>query len=101
VEQQINFSRETNTSVPLEVTELKTPYKYVSYFFTNDLSVKISEQTTFYSIQMDLNKPFQTTVDVRKYLGICIISSVVPIKNVRLFQKSEVGILTVTEKECP
>lgn len=41
------------------------------------------------------------SADVRKCLGICIISCVVPIKNVRLFQKSEVDILTVIGKQCP
>jgi hypothetical protein len=56
------------------------------------------EQVTLLRTQIDPNKPFQATVYVRKNLGICLIYTVLPIKNVRLFQKIEVDISWVIEK---
>lgn len=87
-----------NTAFPQDILSLETPYDFFSYFFNSKLMEIIASQSSLYSIQVDPSKPVEISVsDVRKYLGICIISSVATMKNIRLYWHSLVGIPVVKE----
>ncbi|XP_055926117.1 piggyBac transposable element-derived protein 2-like [Argiope bruennichi] len=87
----ITFSGDTQ--LPQNILNLETPYEFFSYFFHPDLITFISEQTILYSVQQTPEKPLNvTSSDIRKYLGICILSSVSSVKDFRLYWNPAVGI---------
>ncbi|KAG8201208.1 hypothetical protein JTE90_019847 [Oedothorax gibbosus] len=82
-----------DSSLPDNVTSLQTAFMFFSYFFPDELFQHIAEQTSLYSAQKRINQPVKIEPnDIRKYLGICILSSVAKFKNIRLFWNPVVGI---------
>lgn len=90
-------------------TDFETPLQYFLYFFDDDLLDHIAEESTKYSVQKDPSKPVTvTTMELKKYLGICLLLGLVPQPNIRMLWNSELGIpliidtmtLTDFEKLC-
>lgn len=56
----------------------------------------ICEQTTKYSVIKDSNKPFNiTTTDLKRYLGICVMTFIVQVQNIRQYWSSNLGNLVI------
>lgn len=82
-----------DTTLTNSVKDLQTPYQYFKYFFDDDLLQKIVEETIRYSVFKDASKPFEFAVnDLRKYLGICILTSVASLSNTRMYWNSTIGL---------
>lgn len=63
---------------------LETPLDFFNYLFTPDLLLHLCAESLRYSLQKDLNKPFQVTeVDLKRYLGIMTSITIVP--NIRQY----------------
>lgn len=63
-------------------TDFETPLQYFLYFFDDDLLDHIAEESTKYSVQKDPSKPVTvTTMELKKYLGICLLLGLVPQPN--------------------
>lgn len=76
----------------------RTLYDFFHYFFTNLLSQHISEQSVLYSIQNDSTKPLQmSTEDLDKFLGVLILHSITPCKNLRIHWNPNVNNLVIRE----
>lgn len=83
-EQKIEFTGATD--LPEILLQLKTPYDFFTYYFTNDLFQHILQETTKYSIQKNPDKvPDVTLLDLRKYIGILIFMSVYHYPSVRSY----------------
>lgn len=90
------FSGNINLEPP--ITELDTPLQYFLYFFDDDLLNHIVEEMHKFSIQKDPSKPFLITVnELKKFLGICLIMSIAPLPNIRMYWESELGLPIVRE----
>lgn len=82
-----------NSDLPEEIKLLQTPYQYFKYFFDDRLMDKIVEESIRFSIQKNVTKPFEfSKADLMKYLGICIITSITSVPNIRLCWNGIVGI---------
>jgi len=82
----------TNVELPNDIKNLKTPLDYFSYFFSEDLYEQIRHQTHLYCSQTNVNKLLHLTInDLKKYVGICIFTSVVQIPNVRRYWSNQIG----------
>ncbi|XP_039287948.1 piggyBac transposable element-derived protein 3-like [Nilaparvata lugens] len=86
----IQFTGET--LLPEEIMQLETPYQFFSYFFNEELLVKICEQTLLYSVQKDPAHPFEIQPNLlKKYIGILIFMSIVKMNNVRNYWSKNIG----------
>ncbi|XP_029348686.1 piggyBac transposable element-derived protein 3-like [Acyrthosiphon pisum] len=78
--------------LPVEISKLKTPIDFFSYFFNDDLYSHIKSESIKYSVQKNINKPITfTTNELEQYIGITIFTSIVQIANVRKYWSSRVG----------
>lgn len=76
----------------IDLQNLKTPFEYFCYFFPDCLVTHIMEQINLYSHQLNISNPITvSTNDIRKYLGILIMSSVVTCHNFRYYWNPHVG----------
>ncbi|XP_046975199.1 piggyBac transposable element-derived protein 4-like [Vanessa cardui] len=67
-------------------------------FFDEDLLTHIVEEMHKFSIQKDPSKPFCiTTYELKKFLGICLLMSIAPLPNIRMYWETELGIPLVRE----
>lgn len=72
--------------------QLETPYQFFSYFFNEELLLKICEQTLIYSVQKDPARPFEIQpTQLKKYLGILIFKSIVKMNNRRNYWCKTIG----------
>lgn len=81
-----------NTTLPDSILNLQTPYQFFSYFFDDVLFQTICEETVRYSVMKDVNKPFNLTpLQLRKYLGILVMMSIVKLNNIRSYWSLKIG----------
>lgn len=51
-----------------------------------------------FSIQKDPSKPFSiTTNELKKFLGICLLMSVAPLPNIRMYWETELGLPVIRD----
>lgn len=87
-----------DTTLPEELRELKTPWQFFNYFFTPELVERIHEETVRYSIEKNIQKSLALEVDeIYRFFGICIMSSVVHLPNLRKYWSPNIGIDVVKE----
>ncbi|KAJ8724562.1 hypothetical protein PYW08_016036 [Mythimna loreyi] len=92
------FSGHTVLGPP--ITTIDTPLQYFLYFFDDDLLTHIVEEMHKFSIQKDPCKPFCiTTYELKKFLGICLLMSIAPLPNIRMYWESELGIYTFSKRD--
>lgn len=83
-EEQTKFLGDDNLSAA--VLDLSTPYSFFNYFFTEDIISNIVEQSNLFSIQKDPSKPAMlSSTEIKNYMGICIIMSLVHAPNIRSY----------------
>lgn len=88
-----NYAFTGDNSLPDEVLNLNSPLEFFLFFFTPDLMQHIAEQSSLFSTQCNPDKPFLVTVElIRKYLGLCIASSVIPTRNVRMYWNNSLSL---------
>lgn len=81
-----------NNTLPLDVMKLDTPYQFFKYFITDELLSTITEETNFYSSQINPSKPTNfINYDIQKFLGICIFNSVLSTSNNRDMWNDVIG----------
>lgn len=72
--------------MPDEIKEMTSPREFFCYFFDNKLLAHIAEQSTLYSTQQNPEKPNKITInDVRHFLGIITMMSIVHLPNTRSY----------------
>lgn len=87
-----------STALPNEIVSLDSPLQYFNFFFTDNLIEKICHETHKYSVQLDPNKPFFITkTELRKFLGICILMSLVHVPNSRNYWNEILGNRTIID----
>lgn len=76
-----------DTSLPQDpFFDLESPLDFFNYFFSSDLIKHICEESLRYSLQKNVNKPFEVTVtDLKRYLGICIMTSLCIVPDIRQY----------------
>lgn len=66
-----------DSSLPLDVKELKTPMELFNYFFTDEIVALIAEETNRSALDENINTIFRTSgEEIRRYLGCLIYMSV-------------------------
>lgn len=88
-----------NINFPDEILSLDTPMKIFSYFFNDDLLEHICKESIRFSKQNDPNCQFNiSNIGLKKYVGICILMSLVNISNCRKYWSPNLGntIIQVT-----
>lgn len=83
---------------PREIFNLQTPLQFFNFFITEELLEHICNETHKYSIQLDVNKPFHITeTELRKFLGICVMMSLIHVPNCRSYWNEVLGNRTIIE----
>lgn len=78
--------------------ELDTPYECFSYFFTEDLYDKITEESCLYAQQIEIDKPlYLTKAELKKYFGIIIYMSNIRLPNTRSYWNHDVGLEIISQ----
>lgn len=73
-------------SMPFEVSSLRTPCDFFSYFVTNELLTELANQTNLYARQGNPKTEFEVNlIDLKKYIGILVYMSVYEYPNVRSY----------------
>lgn len=87
-----------NSNLQPPITEFETPLQYFSWFFDDELLGHIVEEMQKLSIQKNSSKPFKITVVIlKKFLGVCLIMSLAPLPNIRMYWAPELGIPLIME----
>ncbi|KAL0861589.1 hypothetical protein ABMA27_009088 [Loxostege sticticalis] len=87
-----------NSNLQPPITEFETPLQYFSWFFDDELLGHIVEEMQKLSIQKNSSKPFKiTVVELKKFLGVCLIMSLAPLPNIRMYWAPELGIPLIME----
>lgn len=77
--------RESET-LPCEISSLRTPYDFFSYFVTDAFLDEVVDQTNLYANQINPKANFEVSViEMKKYIGILIFMSVFKYPNVRSY----------------
>ncbi|CAK1587806.1 unnamed protein product [Parnassius mnemosyne] len=79
------------TDYPPIIMNLSTPYQYFSYFFDESLLARIVTESNKYAIQKNINfsEPM-TVLELRKYIGILIYTSVYHYPSIRSYWANNV-----------
>lgn len=94
--QNVNFTG--NTELSDEILKLSSPYQIFKYFFYDDLFDHIVYETLLYSKQIDPDSNFKIiSNDIKKYLGVCILMSLVNISNIRKYWSPNLGNKVIQE----
>ena len=92
--QQTEFTG--NCSLPKAVLDLSTPLSYFNYFFSEDLIGTIVAETNLYSTEKNPDRPQAiSATHIKKYVGICIMTSVVQVPNIRRYWSPIVGNIAI------
>lgn len=84
VEEAFNFKG--NIEYPPEILDLETPYQFFSYFFDDELLTMLVEESNRYAIQKNPNfTDSVSVVELRKFIGILVFSSVYHYPSVRSY----------------
>lgn len=90
-----------NLDLPLEISELDSPYQFFKYFFGDDILKKISFESSLYSSQKDPAKAKHITPrEIERFLGVVIFSSVINCTSVRDMWKPVIGNDIVKNTMC-
>lgn len=85
-----------NCSLPEAVLEMSTPLNYFNYFFSEDIINTIVDETNLYSTEQNPDRPQSiSATHIKKYVGICILSSVVQVPDIRRYWSPIVGNETI------
>ncbi|XP_063216684.1 piggyBac transposable element-derived protein 3-like [Bacillus rossius redtenbacheri] len=89
-------------TVPVPVGDffmnLDTPFQFFNYFFGDEIFEKILSESQHYAIQKDPNKPLAINKnELKKFVGICIIMSVVHLPNTRSYWNASLGNTIIQE----
>ena len=85
------------STLPTEIFNLQTPLQFFNFFVTEEL-LDICNETHKYSIQLDVNKPFHLTkTELKKFLGICVMMSLIHVPNCRNYWNEVLGNRTIIE----
>jgi len=80
---------------------LETPLQIFRYFFSDDLIEHIVFESNRYSKQVDTNNKFSITGDdIKTFLGICTIMSVVHVSDVRKYWSPNIGNDIIQNTMC-
>lgn len=87
-----------NTDLPQDILDFETPVQFFDFFLTEDLLDEICRETHKYSVQLDPTKPFTVSKsDLRKFIGISIMMSLVNITNSRKYWNETLGNKLITD----
>lgn len=78
-----------NTSLPVNILELETPYEFFRYFFDLGLVQHIAAESNQYCSQKNISKPIDIDEnDILRYCGVLIYSSVMQCTSMRYYWNS-------------
>ncbi|KAE9525422.1 hypothetical protein AGLY_014222 [Aphis glycines] len=87
-----------NSSLPIEIRHLISPLDFFSFFFDDELLDSIVEQSLLYSVQQNINNTFRFTKnELKKYLGIVALMSLVHLPNTRSYWNCVLGNTMIQE----
>lgn len=73
--------------------ELVTPADFFKHFFTDKLYAHITEQSNLFSTQISPDHPDNlTSTDIKKYIGVCMLMSVIHLPSIRSYWSKSIGI---------
>jgi len=85
------------SSHPVDET-LVYPIDYFRHYFTDELISEIASQSTLYSVQVKPEKPTKiSTVDIERFMGICLYTSLVRLSYIRNYWSTEFRIAQVAD----
>lgn len=80
------------------IMSLSTPLAFFNFFFSDSIIESIVEQSNLYSVQKDTEKPANLDQsDIKKFIGICLYSSVVHMPSVRHYWSNHMNYERVSE----
>ena len=91
--QEDNLPFSGDGSIPADIMALETPFQFFKYLFRDDLFEHIKNETNIYAREKNPNTTFSVTIDLlKKYVGICILSSIIHLPRVRDYWKPTIGV---------
>lgn len=73
--------------------DLETPLHFFSYFFPESLFIHIVEEIRTYATQKNIAKTFRIdVVDLKRFVGICILTLIVHVANVQNYWKNTIEV---------
>ncbi|CAH1994219.1 unnamed protein product, partial [Acanthoscelides obtectus] len=89
-EESVKFK--VSKKLPDVFCNLETPYQFFTYFFYQDLIKLIVVQSNLFSVQLHTGNPVSLQeTDVKRYIGICVLMSVIHMPNIRSYWSSIIG----------
>lgn len=83
-------------SLSEELLGLSTPLSFFNYFFSDDIVNHIVSESHLYATEINPNRSASISADhIKKYMGICILMSVVQVPNIRRYWSPIVGNETI------
>lgn len=95
--QNLQLSPETvqfkgSETLSAEIISLSTPLQIFKYFFNDELMSKIVEESNYYSAELNIDNPTKINEkDLQAYIGICTMTSMHHVTNLRRYWSLEVG----------
>lgn len=87
-----------DTTLQSPIIDFESPLQYFLWFFDDELLEHIVEEMLKFSIQKNPSKPFTiSVVQLKKFLGVCLIMSLAPLPNIRMYWATELGIPLIME----
>jgi len=91
-----NTRPHSNVPLPDNISQLSTPLQFFSLFFTDEFYTNIQKQTELFSVQKYPNKPIHVTIpELKRYVGICVYSSVIQVPKVRDYWSTHLGFAPI------
>lgn len=79
-------------SLPSIFTQMCDPVQFFNYYFPNSLIERITNETNLFSTQKNANKCVNVSSnEIRKFIGISLLTSIVRLPNVRLYWNETLG----------
>lgn len=81
-----------NLQYPDEIMALETPFQFMKFFLTDELFERIEYESILYTKQNNPNNSFTPTKsDIQKYIGICILISIMRNDSIRDYWSDTIG----------
>ena len=83
-------------TLPEEISQLNSPLQIFNFLFSDDIYDQILYESNLYSAQKNVSNPMNLKKDdLKKFLGICIMTSVQKVPNTRMYWNESVGNQTI------
>lgn len=90
--QHVDYEFKGSSSLPESIMQLSTPYAFFNFLFDKNILSNIIQETNLYACQSSPEQNFNVDIfDIQKYIGICILTSIIQAPSLRRYWNSLLG----------